>query len=492
MPQHTARSHSCCGSRGAGSTGERWSRGRGRWYKVSDTSCGYKGYKVSDTGTRCLTPRANTSWCRSAGADPLRSATSCRSLCAQATFTGLDSIFTPEELAQVHAYVRPYYVWSAVRDVVSLGVFVLILRYGVQPMHRLAARSSEWLAARLSWARRALVIRALPAAFDRLWGGSGWGTALLFSLLYLLLLEAIYLPRDVYFRYFHEHAFGLSNYTPGRFARDELKSLGLQVFATSALAFGLYGLARRLRLWWLILGIVAGGVLLFSAVLDPYRSRIFFAQTPLPDGPLRDRITALMTHANIEFSDVVVDNTSRATKTVSAYFAGQGPTRKIVLSDTLVQHLHPDEIAAVIAHEAGHVHESRWPRRILSSLALLGFLFGVDRLLRLAARRRWFGTTEFADIRTLPTIGVALWFSLTLGQPFSAADSRAREREADTYALNLTRDPESFRRMLVKATRLNKFDPDPPKWIELRGYGHPSIKDRLAHVAAFEKKTGGE
>ena len=89
-------------------------------------------------------------------------------------------------------------------------------------------------------------------------------------------------------------------------------------------------------------------------------------------------------------------------------------------------------------------------------------------------------------------IGFALWVLLTAGHPLSAADSREREAAADAYALELTRDPTAFRSMLVKAARLNKFDPDPPRWIELRSLSHPSITSRLAQVSAWEKKTSSE
>ncbi|MBX5483385.1 MAG: M48 family metalloprotease [Myxococcaceae bacterium] len=404
----------------------------------------------------------------------------------------MEPIFTPEELAQVHAYARPHYIWLAIRDVVSLLVFLGILRFGVRPMYRLADRAAGWINARAERMRRVPVVRALPAALDRLWGGAGWGAALLFSVLYLLLLELIYLPRDIYFTYFLEHAFGMSNDTPGEYAVDELKSLALQIVANSFLAFGMYGLMRRLKAWWLVLGVVAGSALLFSAMLDPWRGQIYFEQHSLPAGPLRERIDRLMAKAHIEYGDVVVEKTSRVSKSVNAYFAGQGPTRTIVLTDTLMENFTPDEIAAVVAHEAGHIHEPRTLRRILSAVGLLAFLFGVDRVLRLAARRQWFGASGFADIRTLPLIGLLLWAVITVGHPFSIADSRARERAADAWALELTRDPDAFRRMLVKATRINKFDPDPPKWVEVLGFNHPTIRERLDFVAAFAEKTRGE
>lgn len=401
----------------------------------------------------------------------------------------MQPIFTPAELLEVHAYARPFYVWIAVRDLVTLGVFAALLGLGVRPLYAAALRGARAATERSRWVVTVPVVRVVPAALTRMWSGPGWGTALLFSLLYVLFLAAVYLPKDAYFGYFHPLRFGLSNHTPYSFISDSLKALVLQVLATAFLAFGLFGLARRLRQWWWVLGIAAGLALLFSSVLDPFRSRLYNTQRPLASGPLRDQITDLMAKANIEFANVVVEETSRTGTTVNAYFAGQGPTRTIVLTDTLVEKLAPDEVLAAVAHEAGHIHEPRWLRRALASLALLGFLFAVHRIFLAAARRNWWGVTDYADIRTLPLIGFLLWGVLSVAQPVSASDARARELEADRFAVALTKDPEAFRRMLVSATRINKYDPDPPRWIEVRAYTHPSVRTRLEHLGSYEKNA---
>jgi STE24 endopeptidase len=229
-----------------------------------------------------------------------------------------------------------------------------------------------------------------------------------------------------------------------------------------------------------VLGVPSALLLLVASALDPYRARVFFDQAPLEQGPLRERITALMARADVSFADVVVEKTSVASKRVQAYFAGQGPTRTIVLTDTLLREFSPEEILAVVAHEAGHVHESKWPGRIAASVALVALLFVMDQLLRHAAARGWFGATRFADIRTLPLLWLLIFLVFSLSGPISAAFSRERELEADRYALQLTQDPTAFRRMLVKATRVNKMDPEPPRWLVLKGYTHPPMGERLA------------
>jgi STE24 endopeptidase len=293
-------------------------------------------------------------------------------------------------------------------------------------------------------------------------------------------VELVYAPVNIYFGYVLEHRYGMSTATPLRYAVNELKDIGVQVLAVSALVLGLYGLARRIRRWWLVLGVPAALLMLVGSALDPYRSRIWFEQTPLEGGPLRENISALMHRADISFADVLVEKTSVVSRRVQAYFAGQGPTRTIVLNDVMLREFTPEEVLAAVAHEAGHVNEPKWPARIASALALVGLLFLIDRLLRRAAERQWFGATRFADIRTLPLLWLLVFLIFFLAGPVSGAFSREREREADRYALRLTGDTATFRRMLVKAARVNKMDPEPPRWIILKGASHPPIGERIA------------
>ncbi len=391
----------------------------------------------------------------------------------------------------MRAYAAPFYAWLAVRDVVTVGVYLLLLRFAVRPLFARAEGAAGWLDRRLLWLRKVPVVRAVPSALEKLWGGPGWGAALLFTLLYMAVVNAIFLPKGVYLGYFHEHRFGQSNYTPGGFTWDFFKAFVFKAVAQCLVAFGLFGLARRLRGWWLVLGVTAGVAMLASPLLDPYRARLYFEQERLEEGELRSRIDGLLDRAEVAYGDVFLERSSRASKNLQAYFAGQGPTRTVVLNDVLVETLAPDEVLAAVAHEAGHIHESRWPGRILGALAMVAFLFLVHRLLALTARRGWFGVRAYGDVRCMPLILLTLTVLLNVGQPLAGAVSRARELEADGYALELTKDPDAFRRMLVKAARTNKLDPAPPRWAVIRAHSHPSISERLEAVSAWEQKTSG-
>ena len=404
-----------------------------------------------------------------------------------------EEIFTPAQSAEIAAYHFPHYLWDAVGHVVNIGVFMVILFWLLGPMYRLAERSAAALDARFGgFLRRAPVTRVAFSALDRLWGERGWGAAVLFTIYDYLLVAIIFLPLETYFGYFLEHRFGLSRYTPVTYAIDHIKVTVTALVPMVALAFGLFGLARRLKLWWLVLGVATAGVLLGSAMLDPYRAQVYFKQRPLEAGVLREKITALMTRAGVDFRDVLVEENSVATVKVQAYFAGQGPTRTIVLNDSLLAVMTDGEVLGAVAHEAAHTREPRWLGRIGSALALMAFLFAVDRVLRVAASRHWLGTTRFADIRTLPLMTLLFYLASGAAKPVSAAFSRERERQADLYALRLTQDPATFRGMLVKVARNNKIDPSPPRWVVVLGLSHPPISDRIAAVDRGDWKEAGD
>lgn len=384
-----------------------------------------------------------------------------------------EPIFTAAQLAEVEAYHAPRYTFEAVDTVLWPLMLVLVVRFGTVPLYRLAVK---------------VTARWRSAVLDRVWKGPGWGPTIAFALLLFALFSVVTLPTDIWFGFVREHQYGLSTSSPFVYALDSFKAHLFTALAVLALAFGLFGLARRLPQWWWVMGLVASVVMTASAALDPYRSRLYVDQAPLPDGPLRARILDLVKRADVEVADVLVDETLTRTVRLQAYFAGTGPTRTIVLNDALLKNLTDDEVLAAVAHESGHVHESRWPARVLSTLALFGFLGVVEWLFRASAKRRWFGITERADIRALPLILLVFDLAMTAAGPVSGWVSRRREWQADRYAMELTKDPQAFAGMLVKAARVNKMDPEPPRWLVLKGMSHPPIGERVDFARRFVPK----
>lgn len=401
----------------------------------------------------------------------------------------MPEIFTPEQLANIKAYAEPRYFSSLVQLCCDLLFDVVLLALLVRPMYRWSVKLGAAVGARLGWLANVPVLRVLAKTPRLLWGADGAGAALAFIAISSVVQKVLDLPFAIYLGFFHEKKFGLSTESFGRFLYDDVKMTAAGVFAGTCLTFGLLGWARRQRSWWLIAGPVFGGVLLLSSAIDPYRSKVIVDSHSLEPGPLRDGITALMAKANLPFGDIRVEETSKKSVKPDAYFAGQGPTRTIVLYDSLIAALTTEELLAAVAHEAGHADEPRWRAWLGSALALFFLMALIEWLMRVTAKRQWWGVTERADVRVLPLVFTVYALVLFVFYPLSLQRHRADELAADRYALKLTERPAAFREMLIKVARIALIDPEPPRWWVLMHMSHPPLGERLAAVDAWSRET---
>ena len=62
-----------------------------------------------------------------------------------------------------------------------------------------------------------------------------------------------------------------------------------------------------------------------------------------------------MESVEMAFVSINEEQSSKVTTHSNAYVSGVGPSRKIVVQDTLLEKLKDEEILAVISHELGHV-----------------------------------------------------------------------------------------------------------------------------------------
>jgi len=396
----------------------------------------------------------------------------------------LEQFFTPAYVAQAQAYVEPLRVKGTVDLIVTFALFAIVFTFRLHvrlydACHRFATR----VAARIRPDTFADRYRKL---FERVWKGPGMGASALFLLVLIFLWLLTDVPELIYFSYLREKSEGLSHYTPLSFAWDTLKT---DLIDTTVMTMGflaLYALMRHLpRAWAPILGVVGALALLASPLLDPVRERVYYSYAPLPDGPVRTAVLDVLKKGGVQFQDVVLENLSRTTVRGDAFFAGQGPTRLIVIGDTLLTNNSPEEIAVIVAHEMGHLHEPVWPPRILSAIAFLIGLLGLQRLFNFAARKRWFGITAPGDVVGYVLVYFAFNVVMVTAAPLANARSRAREAEADAYALQLTNDPSHFASMMAKLTAQNRFDPVPPGWIEAWRGNHPAAARRLAMAVRY-------
>ena len=168
----------------------------------------------------------------------------------------------------------------------------------------------------------------------------------------------------------------------------------------------------------------------------------------------------------------------------NAYFTGFGRSKRIVLFDTLLESMDDDEIASVVAHEAGH-----WKRKhILKSLSInavysfawfltAGLLLGNDSFYKI-----FFVPEKFvpAGLFLMAVIWQPLNFFIN---PLLLAYSRKNEREADDAVAELTSQTGPFKRALVKLSTGNLSALNPHPAYVIFNYSHPPVTERIKRIS---------
>ena len=307
-------------------------------------------------------------------------------------------------------------------------------------------------------------------------------------LLLSALTELLMIPFEWYDTMVLEGRYGFNKTTAKTFIGDQIKGF----LFSFALLVGVGALLMWLHLSlgdWLILvfAIIMTLFLLFVSFLMPVLSRLFNKFTPLPEGELRDRLSALLTKNGYQVRDIKVMDASRRSTKSNAYFTGFGKMKTIVLYDTLVESMTTDEIVAVFAHEMGHgLHKDTLKTQIMTffEMLVLGVLAWLT--LRTPALFTPFGfegvNYGFAMILIM-SVEFALIAPL-FGLIVNAA-SRKWEYRADAQAVK-EGCGEDLISALKKLARENFADLAPSPLLVKLEYSHPTISQRITAIRKLE------
>ena len=259
-----------------------------------------------------------------------------------------------------------------------------------------------------------------------------------------------------------------------------LELLASALVACVALALAML-LARRLGpKWWIagapiVAALGAASVLAQPLVLAPRLE-------PLADRRLAAEIHALARRAGVGRVGVDVKDASERTTTLNAEIAGIGPTRRVVLWDTLPRRRVPTrEVRFLAAHELAHVRRFHlWKGLAWFALLALPGTYAVA-----AVTRRRGGLAEPGAVPLAALAVVVLQLALL---PLVNAISRRYEAEADWVALEATRDPLAAEGLLRRFSAVNLTHPDPPRWAYAILATHPSLLERIALSRAWGER----
>jgi STE24 endopeptidase len=325
----------------------------------------------------------------------------------------------------------------------------------------------------------AQLVRRPPRALRRAWpapvaGGAATAAGLSLALsLPTLPLRAASRRRAM--------AVGLDTQAWGSWAGDVAKASAIQTVFSAAGGAAVIAATRRFpRSWWAPMGVGAvvfgaGLAALAPVVLDP----IFNDFEPLPDGETRADVLGLARDAGVTVGEVYSVDASRRTTAANAYVTGLGPTKRVVLFDTLLDRYNRDEIRLVVAHELAHVRHRDVIRGVLyAAIVAPAAALAVQRL-------SWELSSERGTPATLPA--VALSAMLITGPVGLIGNrlSRAMERRADHFALELAGAPDAFVSFERTIALQNVADVDPPRWVSRLLATHPPTAERIGAAVAF-------
>lgn len=300
--------------------------------------------------------------------------------------------------------------------------------------------------------------------------------------------DLIQLPFAFYQGVTLERRYGLSTQTTRRWWRDHLKAWAIGLVLAVAAAVLAWSFLRWDPEWWWVAAAVAFVVVLvLLAQLAPVLLLpLFYRFTPLDRPALSARLLALAERAGTPVLGVFEWRLSDRTRKANAALTGIGPTRRILLSDTLLAGHSDEEIEVILAHEiAHHVHRDLWTGIVLEgALITLGFYLA-DQVLSLFTGS--FALTGKDDIAALPLLVLAVGAVSLVLMPVANAFSRAHERRADRYALTMTRNADAFITAMRRLASQNLAEEHPSPVVELLFHSHPSTSARIASAQEWKR-----
>ncbi len=328
-----------------------------------------------------------------------------------------------------------------------------------------------------------------------------WLAGLLVAPAWLLILLLIDLPGDLVSHRI-QLRYGLSiERWPAWWLDFAKEGLGSLLIGTLLLSVVFALLRRSPRRWWLwtwalVQPVVILGVFLSPVLIDP----LFNHFTPLlkQDPALVARLekVAQLGHLAIPPDRIFVEDASRRETGMNAYVTGVGRSKRIVVWDTTLQRVPPDEILAIYAHEQGHYVLGHIWKGILFAAVLMFFLFALLAWLFERAVQRFGGRWHIASSSEWSALPLLLLLSSViafLSAPISNAVSRSEEHAADVYGQQLLMRllPHAASIEVADFNRLGRAwleDPTPNRFVVWWTYTHPPTADRAEEAARMAQR----
>lgn len=308
-------------------------------------------------------------------------------------------------------------------------------------------------------------------------------TAMLYIVFFSVAIAILDFPLNYYGGFVVPHQFDLTNQSFAAWMLDQTKAFAVTIAILAPLgALALQGI-RKIKRWWVVLWLASIPLTVFFIIVAPvFLDPIFNKFTKLQDPVLEKLLLDEASRAGIEGSRVFQVDKSKQTKTMNAYVTGLGPTKRIVIWDTLLQKMTRDEVLVVMAHEMGHYVLNHVWKGLGFSIVVTLVCFFLGQQFYDRGLARW-GTSwrmgESGDPASVPWLLVIVAVIGFFLAPVTSAFSRHIEHQADVFGLQLTHMNEPMATAFKKLAEDSKYNPEPNRFVELWHYSHPSTNERI-------------
>lgn len=173
---------------------------------------------------------------------------------------------------------------------------------------------------------------------------------------YIIVDYVVTIFTSYYGQFVIEEKYGFNKMTIKTFIFDKIKSLILIIIIGGGIIYGLSNLYIYNPDMFYLYAIIAAVlfIFIFNILYTKVFVRIFNKLTPLEEGELKNKIIEYSQSVGYEISKISMMDASKRSSKLNAFFTGFGKFKHIVLYDTLVEKMTPDQIVSVLAHEIGH------------------------------------------------------------------------------------------------------------------------------------------
>jgi STE24 endopeptidase len=425
----------------------------------------------------CVGISSHKAFAQTPAASPSASATPAAIQSALASQT-TQYMLPPDKLAKSKALYELRGKLRIIDTAYSLIVLLAILSLGVAAKYR-------------DWAERVSKHRFVQA--------------LIFVPLFIFTLTVLGLPLDAYQQHISRE-YGLSVQGWGSWFGDVLKGEAISLIVGTLLIWLFNLLIRKSpRGWWfyswlIVMPIIIFFVFISPIIIDPLFNK--FEPLDKSNPQLVDAIQKVTQRGGLEIprDRMFLMKASEKVTTLNAYVTGFGPSKRVVVWDTTIQHASTPETLFVFGHEMGHYVLNHIVIGI--SGAFIGLFIGFYLLYVIANwafarfQQRW-PMRKLGDWAAVPMLLLIFSLMSTISQPIGSAFSRTLEHNADIYGLEVTHginanSQEAAAHAFQVLGELSLSYPYPNKFVVFWYADHPPINERVPFAHSYDPWSKGE